>query len=129
MDVHIAAAVVMRPDGATLLLRHQGDHAFDQPGCLLKDGEAPLVALCRALAEMLGLTPPEPGPRFLGRVQTRALDSDEARLFAELYRVDIDDDISADACIAEARWFRSGELQEFVLAPLTRDHVVPAIWG
>lgn len=129
MDIHIAAAALMRPDGATLLVRKRGTHAFMQPGGKIARGEAPLVALYRELDEELGLRPGSPGAVYIGQFESPAGNEEGARVIAELYRLDTDAEIEARAEIEEARWIRPDERDGFIFAPLTRDHVLPAIWG
>ena len=129
MDIHLAAAALMRPEGATLLVRKRGTHAFMQPGGKIGAGEAPLVALYRELDEELGLRPAGGGAVYIGRFESPAAHEDGARVIAELYRLDTDAEIRAQAEIEEARWILPDERDGFIFAPLTRDHVLPAIWG
>lgn len=129
MDIHIAAAALLRPDGATLLVRKRGTHAFMQPGGKIENGEAPLVALYRELAEELAFDPADAGATYIGRFEAIAANEDDSRVIAELYRLETDCDVVAQSEIEEARWILPEESAEFILAPLTRDHVLPAIWG
>lgn len=132
-DIHIAAAALMRPDGATLLVRKRGTTIFMQPGGKIECGEAPLVALFRELGEELDLSPSDDGAVYLGRFDAPAANEDEQRVIAELYRVETADDLAARAEIEEIRWVLppDGVRQDgasLELAPLTRDIVLPAIW-
>ena len=54
--IHIAAALLVGPDGRTLLVRKAGTTAFMQPGGKIEPGETPEQALVREIAEELGLT-------------------------------------------------------------------------
>ena len=69
------------------------------------------------------------GAVYLGRFESPAAHEDGARVIAELYRVETEAEIRAQAEIAEARWILPDERDGFIFAPLTRDHVLPAIWG
>ena len=128
MDIHIAAAVLMRADGATLLVRKRGTTAFMQPGGKIGNGEAPLVALYRELAEELALEPGESGAVFIGRFEAPAAHEPDARVVAELYRLETDRELRGQAEIEEIRWITPPEREGLELAPLTRDVVLPAIW-
>ncbi|SDD69574.1 8-oxo-dGTP pyrophosphatase MutT, NUDIX family [Paracoccus isoporae] len=128
-DIYIAAAALMRPDGATLLVRKRGSTIFMQPGGKIEPGEAPLVALFRELGEELGLSPTDDGAVYLGRFDAPAALEDGNRVIAELYRVETADDLAAHAEIEEIRWLMPPERGSLELAPLTRDIVLPAIWN
>jgi len=54
--IRIAAAVIVRPDGMTLLVRKRGTSAFMQPGGKIEPGETPEQALSRELSEEIGVT-------------------------------------------------------------------------
>ena len=53
--IRIAAALLLGPDGRTLLVRKRGTRAFMQPGGKIEAHEVPLHALARELEEELGL--------------------------------------------------------------------------
>ena len=128
MDIHIAAAALMRADGATLLVRKHGTTAFMQPGGKIDCGEAPLVALYRELDEELGLQPSDEGALYLGRFEALATHEAGDRIIAELYRVETAETLSARSEIEEIRWLLPPDRSALELAPLTRDIVLPAIW-
>lgn len=129
-DIHIAAAVLMRADGATLLVRKRGTTAFMQPGGKIDAGEAPLVALCRELGEEIGLSRAAGrNAAYLGRFEAPAAHEPGRRVVAELYRLQIDAEPAARAEIEEIRWITPAECDGLELAPLTRDHVLPLIRG
>ena len=129
MQIHIAAAALMRADGSTLLVRKRGTTAFMQPGGKIDLGEAPLVALYRELAEELALRPDGAGAAFIGRFEAPAAHEDEATVIAELYRLETSAELHAQSEIEEIRWILPPDRTALELAPLTRDVVLPAIWG
>ena len=53
--IRIAAALLIEPNGQTLLVRKRGTQAFMQPGGKIDAGEQPAEALARELHEELGL--------------------------------------------------------------------------
>ncbi|MBB3285429.1 NUDIX domain-containing protein [Rhizobium tropici] len=65
--IRIAAALVLRPDGKTLLVRKRGTIAFMQPGGKVEQQETPETALIRELLEELGLAAEMKDLTFLGR--------------------------------------------------------------
>lgn len=127
--IHIAAAALMRDDGATLLVRKRGTSAFMQPGGKIDTGETPLAALCRELSEELGMTVAPERTEYLGRFSAPAANEEGCTVVAEIFRLTTDVAISARSEIEEVRWVHSSQGRDLELAPLTRDHVLPAIWG
>ncbi|MBW4035170.1 MAG: NUDIX domain-containing protein [Proteobacteria bacterium] len=119
--IHIAAAVLMRADGQTLLVRKRGTDAFMQPGGKIGPGETALAALLRELHEELGLTVPVDQPRYLGRFTAPAAHEPGFMVAADLFRVETSETPEAAAEIAEIIWVDPARIADLTLAPLTRD--------
>ncbi len=129
MEIRIAAAAILRRDGATLLVRKRGTLAFMQPGGKIDYGETPVMALCRELQEELGLNIQPKDAVYLGQFSAPAANEPDCIVTADMFRLHIDGDIVVRAEIAEIRWLHPGMQDDLDLAPLTRDAVLPVIWG
>ena len=64
--IRIAAAVLIGPDGRTLLVRKRGTRAFMQPGGKIEAHEQPVNALARELEEELALNIDPASATYLG---------------------------------------------------------------
>ncbi|WP_448954785.1 NUDIX hydrolase [Labrys neptuniae] len=122
--IRIAAAVIVRPDGLTLLVRKHGTSAFMQPGGKIEPGEQPRQALCRELSEEIGLTVDPAQPVYLGRFQAPAAHEERRMVEAEIFRLDIAEPVAATAEIEEIVWVDPKAPGSLPLAALTRDHVL-----
>ena len=129
MEIRIAAAAIVRPDGAILLVRKRGTSAFMQPGGKIDADETPVAALSRELFEELGLTIRPEDAQYLGRFSAPAAHEPDSVVTAEMFRLQLDDEVEPQAEIEEVLWVHAGMQAELNLAPLTRDMVLPAIWG
>lgn len=129
MEIRIAAAAIMRADGATLLIRKRGTTAFMQPSGKIDGNETPLAALCRELFEELALGIRPDAAEYLGRFSAPAANEPDSHVTAEMFRLNLDSEVEARAEIEEILWLHPGSQDRVVLAPLTRDKVLPAIWG
>ena len=116
-------------DGATLLVRKRGTRALMQPGGKIDDEELPLDALRRELLEELGLEVAADEAEYMGRFSAPAEHEQDCMVTAEMFRLRLDRDVAVQAEIEEARWIHPVERDQIDLAPLTRDLVLPAIWG
>jgi 8-oxo-dGTP diphosphatase len=125
-DIRIAAAVIVDGEGRTLLVRKRGTGAFMQAGGKVAMGETPAEALSRELREELDCGLAEP-PRPLGCFHAAAANEPGRRVRAELFAVMLDGDVRPAGEIAEAIWHDPDDLVSIMLAPLTRDHVLPLI--
>jgi 8-oxo-dGTP pyrophosphatase MutT (NUDIX family) len=129
MDViRIAAGVVVRPGGDTLLVRKRCTVAFMQPGGKIGLGESPLAALRRELVEELGLAVPAEVPRYLGRFSAPAANEAGCIVVADLFWIETAAVPHAAAEIEEIAWVDPRRTGSRHLAPLTRD-VVLGLWG
>jgi 8-oxo-dGTP diphosphatase len=126
-EIRIAAALLTRSDGRTLLVRKRGTTAFMQPGGKIDPGEDAPRALVRELAEELALTIDPDTAVYLGRHSAPAANEVGHMVTADLFRIDSDAPIAPQAEIEEIRWVDPQQVDGLELAPLTRDHVLPLL--
>ena len=108
-----------------MLVRKRGTAFFMQPGGKRHDGETPHETLARELNEELGCTLLE--AEFLGAFSAPAANEPDHIVEAALFSAKITGDIRPAAEIEEIAWVDLSETRGLVLAPLTRDHVLPLI--
>ncbi|ONH55400.1 DNA mismatch repair protein MutT [Pseudomonas cedrina subsp. cedrina] len=123
--IRIAAAVLIGSDGQTLLVRKRGTQAFMQPGGKIDAGEQPAEALARELHEELNLRIAPGDARYLGRFSAPAANEPGFTVQAELFLVRIDGPVTPAAEIEEVRWIDPTGDGGLLLAPLTRDLILP----
>lgn len=123
--IRIAAALLIGPDGRTLLVRKRGTQAFMQPGGKIETHEQPIVALARELEEELGLHIDIAQASYLGSFSAPAANEPGCVVQAELFLLDIDSSVAPAAEIEEVVWIDPASDGGLVLAPLTRDLILP----
>ena len=123
--LRIAAALLIDPQGRTLLVRKRGTQAFMQPGGKIDTGETPRAALVRELHEELGLRLDPQQAIYLGQFSAPAANEPGFEVQAELFRVDSCAAVNPAAEIEEVRWLKADETPDIELAPLTRDLILP----
>jgi 8-oxo-dGTP diphosphatase len=128
--IRIAVAVVMGPDGRTLVVRKRGSDIFMQPGGKIDSGESALAALVRELREELALVVAPNGCLPLGRFRAPAANEADAMVEADAFIVHLGASATAtlevQAELAELRWIDPVTPGEIRLAALSRDHILPA---
>ncbi len=124
--IRIAAALLLRPDGDTLLVRKRGTTAFMQPGGKVEPQETAEAALVRELLEELGLATETKDLIFLGRFQAPAANEPDHLVVADVFRLHVSDaGIAATAEIEEIRWVSPQNPGSIIMAPLTEHHILP----
>jgi len=123
--IRIAAALMIGPDGRTLLVRKRGTQAFMQPGGKIEAHEQPVHALVRELEEELGLIIDPAHARYLGIFSAPAANEPGFVVQAELFLLSIDTDVTPAAEIEEVIWIEPATDGDVTLAPLTRDLILP----
>jgi len=125
--IHIAAALIIRPDGRTLLCRKANTATFMQPGGKLEPGETAAAALIRELEEELGLVLIASDLAPLGRFEADAANESGATVRADCFLVQTAAPVTAAREIAELIWIDPLAPPPIPLAPLTADHILP-LW-
>lgn len=125
MTIRIAAALLINGAGQTLLVRKRGTQAFMQPGGKIDAGEQPAQALARELHEELNLQVDPEHAVYLGQFSAPAANEPGFTVHAELFKVQVDVQVSPAAEIEEIRWIDPTGDGGLHLAPLTRDLILP----
>jgi 8-oxo-dGTP diphosphatase len=124
--ISVSAGVVLDGRGRALLVRKTGTRAFMNPGGKPEPGESAAQALCRELAEEVGLAIRPDELTYLGRFRADAANEPGHLVEAEVFAVTVAEaDVRPRLEIAEAVWVdpaRAG----VELAPLAADHLLPA---
>jgi 8-oxo-dGTP pyrophosphatase MutT (NUDIX family) len=123
--IRIAAALLIGPDGRTLLVRKRGTQAFMQPGGKIEAHEQPVHALARELEEELGLIIDLAHASYLGQFSAPAANEPGFVVQAELFLLTINVDVTPAAEIEEVIWIDPATDGGVTLAPLTRDLILP----
>jgi 8-oxo-dGTP diphosphatase len=127
--ISVVAALIRDEAGRMLVVRKHGTKAFMQPGGKCDAGEDDLSALDREIGEELGCRMVPGSARSLGEFDCSAANEPGWRVQARLYAVDVCGAVVPQAEIAEALWIDPIAPVSIVLAPLTRDHVLPLASG
>jgi 8-oxo-dGTP diphosphatase len=122
--IHVVAALIRDTAGRVLLVRKRGTQAFMQPGGKIDPGEDDRTALTRELFEELGCRVSS-AAQPLGIFYAPAANEPGRQVKAAVYAVDVTDAVAPRAEIEEIVWVDPKAPGALLLAPLTRDHVLP----
>ncbi len=89
-------------------------------------GETPVQALRRELEEELNMRLNEEALEFIGDFQADAANEPNCIVDAAVFRLEHDGPFEPAAEIEAVTWFPDKNSNSIELAPLTRDHVLPA---
>ena len=123
--IEIVAAVIRDLEGRVLLVRKRGTLAFMQPGGKRDEGEDDLTALARELHEELDCCLESSSAVHLGTFEAPAANEAGQRVRAAVYKVKVSGAMSPQAEIEECVWVDPDDATGLVLAPLTREYVLP----
>lgn len=125
--IRIAAAIIIRTDGQTLLVRKRGTTAFMQPGGKIEPGESPSSALLRELVEEIGLHVSFEDLHPLGHFKAPAANEVGFTVSADVFLIESGDaHIASSAEIEELRWIDPETPGDITMAELTEHHILPA---
>jgi 8-oxo-dGTP pyrophosphatase MutT (NUDIX family) len=123
--IRIAAALIRRADGRTLLVRKHNTRTFMQPGGKIEASEQPVAALCRELSEELCLDLAPEELTYVGRFTAPAANEPNRWVDAEIFSVELCGPVKPAAEIEEILWLDPAQVAAVDLAPLTRDKLLP----
>ncbi|MCX5590827.1 DUF454 family protein [Alcaligenes endophyticus] len=123
----IAAAVIVNSQGQLLLVRKQASRFYMQAGGKLEANESPLQALQRELQEELSISAAESVRALpLGYFECEAANEPGHQVHAHVFVLTLDLHPQAQAELAEAIWVTLDEIESLQLAPLLKQHILPA---
>jgi 8-oxo-dGTP pyrophosphatase MutT (NUDIX family) len=125
--IHTVAAVVVNEKYETLLVRKRGTDVFIQPGGKRTEGESDFSALSRELEEELGAKVIPQSVIRLGTFQDVAINEPGCLVQADAYLVEIKGTLRPRAEIEELSWVSVGGPFDLRVAPLSSDHILPAV--
>lgn len=122
--IRIAAAIIEDHRGRLLFVRKSGTEIFMQAGGKIEPHETALCALRRELDEEIGLSCSY-DTHYLGQYSAEAANEPDHFVTADLFYIRIDHQPVIRAEIAEVVWRSCAEAEDLLLAPLSRDYVLP----
>lgn len=123
----IAAACLLDPQGRLLLVRKRHTQAFMLPGGKREPGESALAALQRELREELELPLAEEQFSRLGHFRAPAANEPDTWVEADIFVARLDQPVAPAAELEELAWLGADQPYPATLAPLLREHVLPAL--
>ena len=127
--IHVVAALITDPDGRVLLVRKRDTEMFMNPGGKPETGESAEQALCRELAEEIGLDVSAGDLRALGSFSSPAANEPGHVVTAEVFALGVDGPRhTIGAEIVESRWIDPDDVDpDLAVAPLAVQHLLPLV--
>ena len=123
-SIRIAAALIVDSAGRALLVRKRGTHTFMQAGGKIEPHESPAEALVRELEDELSIRIEPRVLEYLGAFTAQAANETKHIVEAEAFYLRADLVVSPAKEIEEIIWVMPDD-ENWPLAPLTRDHLLP----
>jgi 8-oxo-dGTP diphosphatase len=123
----IATAAIVNSNQEVLLVRKRETSAFMLPSGKIESGETALRALARELGEELNADLTSNSFDDLGIFQDMAANETGYQVKANVFVTCFDGGVEPLAEIEELRWIEPGSMENTKLAPLLRNHVLPAL--
>lgn len=123
--ITVAAAIIMNQDHQFLVVRKKNTEFYMQVGGKIEPNELPSACLLREIKEEILVNAQI--TEDLGCVITQAANEPEYKLKAYLFKVDILGTAQASSEIEDIQWIDLHNYQNFPLAPLTREIVLPLL--
>jgi len=126
--IRIVTAVILDPQQRVLVVRKHGSDTFIQPGGKREPGEHALQTLARELREELDIGVDTDSAVALGIFENNAVNEPGHRVQGEAFLVRISSGVPAvQAEIAELAWIPLQAPHGVKLAPLSAQHILPAV--
>ncbi|GGE23933.1 DNA mismatch repair protein MutT [Aureimonas endophytica] len=124
-EISVAAAILINPEGRTLLVRKRGTLRFMQPGGKPEAGESFVAAAAREIGEELGLRVAPAALTAHGVFTAPAANEPDTIVVAHVFSLRTAEAVRAAAEIEEAVWIDPREGTALPLAALTAEHLLP----
>lgn len=121
--ITVASAIIANQQGQLLLVRKKNTRAFMQVGGKLEVDEAAEQALKREIQEEIGCEVAQ--LRFIQTYHTQAANEPDHQLVSHTFWVTIKGEPQIQAELAEMLWLDIAQKDDYLLAPLTRELIIP----
>lgn len=123
----ICSAMMLNPEGELLMVRKKGSKYFQLPGGKIAAGESDSEALLRELREELQFDTDPATLQFIGRHVTQAVNERDTLVEGYIYliKLAVKLDFPAQAELEEVQWINKGNWQDYQLANLAEEFVIP----
>lgn len=123
----ICSAMMIGPDGDLLLVRKKGSKYFQLPGGKIAAGESDVEALVRELREELHFDARRIALQFIGQHNAQAVNEQDTLVEGHIYLIKLNVKVpfTPQAELEELQWIKKDSWQNYQLAHLAEEFVVP----